>query len=211
MAQVVATVVSTFICTGILNYQMNKIPNVCTPEAADNMSCPGINTFFTASVMWGTIGPARVFGAGGQYTALMACWPLGAAVALGVWYAQRAFPEQKWLRQIHPVLILYGGLIWAPYNLSWVFPSVWISWLSWIWCKNRFLGLWSKYNFVLSAAFTAAISIAGTLIFFTLEMQDISLDWWGNSITDQGCEAKPCVLKHLAPGKHFGPGPGQFS
>jgi hypothetical protein len=49
IAQVVATLVSTFVCTGILNYQLNGIPNVCTSAASFGMSCPGINTFFTAA------------------------------------------------------------------------------------------------------------------------------------------------------------------
>jgi hypothetical protein len=212
MAQVVATILSTFICTGILNYQMIGIPGVCTPEAANSMTCPGINTFFTASVLWGTIGPKKVFGHGGQYTALMAGWPLGVAIPLLVWCLQRKFPRQKWMRQIHPVLLLSGALNWAPYNLSWTFPTVWIGWLSWIWCKNRFVGFWSKYNFVLSAAFTTGISIAAIIIFFGLDMKGRALDWWGNSVVSQGCETmgEPCPLKQLEPGEYIGPGPGQF-
>ncbi|KAK4447793.1 OPT oligopeptide transporter protein-domain-containing protein [Podospora aff. communis PSN243] len=212
MAQVVATILSTFICTGILNYQMTGIPGVCTPDAANSMTCPGINTFFTASVLWGTIGPKKVFGHGGQYTALMVGWPLGVAVPLFVWGVQRTFPKQKWMRQIHPVLLLSGALNWAPYNLSWTFPTVWIGWLSWIWCKNRFVGFWSKYNFVLSAAFTTGISIAAIIIFFGLDMQGRTIDWWGNSVVSQGCETmgEPCPLKQLEPGQYIGPGPGQF-
>lgn len=61
-AQMIATLVSTFVCTGVLNFQMNQIPGVCTPDAPNRFTCPGINTFFTASVLWGTIGPKKVFG-----------------------------------------------------------------------------------------------------------------------------------------------------
>lgn len=73
----IATIVSTFVCVGILNFQMNQIPGVCTPDAPNHYTCPGINTFFTASVLWGTIGPKKVFGVGGQYTAMLLGWPLG--------------------------------------------------------------------------------------------------------------------------------------
>jgi hypothetical protein len=189
---------------------MNSIPNVCTRDAPNNMSCPGINTFFTASVLWGTIGPKKVFGAGGQYTALLVGWPIGVAVPLAFWFIQRRFPKQKWMRQIHPVLLLNGALVWAPYNISWVLPSVWVGWLSWIWCKNRYLAFWSKYNFVLSAAFATAISISATVIFFTLEWNNVDINWVGNTVVSQGCEGDPCVLKELGPGEHFGPGPGEF-
>ncbi|KAK0649302.1 OPT oligopeptide transporter protein-domain-containing protein [Cercophora newfieldiana] len=210
MGQVVATMVSTVICTGILKYQLTSIPGVCTPEAVNSMTCPGVNTFFTASVLWGTIGPKKVFGAGGQYTALLVGWPLGVAIPVIVWALQKRFPSQKWMRQIHPVLLINGALNWAPYNLSWTFPGVWIGWLSWIWCKNRFVGFWSKYNFVLSAAFTCGISVSATIIFFALDMNGHFVDWWGNNVVGQGCEGKACALKTLNPGEHFGPGPGEF-
>lgn len=48
-AQIIATLVSTFVSTGVFNFQMTKIANVCTPEAAFKFTCPGINTFFTAA------------------------------------------------------------------------------------------------------------------------------------------------------------------
>ncbi|KAK3346905.1 OPT oligopeptide transporter protein-domain-containing protein [Lasiosphaeria hispida] len=209
-AQVIGTIISSFVCVAVLNLQMKGIPNVCTKDAPNKMYCPDVNTFFTAAVLWGTIGPKKIFGAGGQYTVLMAGWPIGVAVPLLIWYLRRRFPERKWLRQVQPVVLLYGALVWSPYNLSYVIPSVWMGWLSWIWCKNRFLAFWAKYNFILSAAFASGISIAAVLIFFTLQWNEIEINWWGNNVVYQGCEDKPCVLKKLAPGEVFGPKPGEF-
>lgn len=209
-AQVVATLLSTFICTAVLNFQMNQIPNVCTEQAPNKMTCPGINTFFTASVLWGTIGPTKIFGSGGQYTALMAGWPIGVAIPLILWCLRRRYPATSWLRQVHPVLLLNGACTWAPYSMSYTFPGVWISWLSWIWCKNRFLEFWSKYNFVLASALGAGISLSGIFVFFALQYQDVELNWWGNEVPYMGCEGQPCPLRTLAPGEHFGPGVGQF-
>ncbi|KAJ9149437.1 OPT-domain-containing protein [Pleurostoma richardsiae] len=208
--QLIASIVSTFICTGVLNFQMNQVRDVCTPEAPFKFTCPGINTFFTAAVLWGTIGPKKVFGAGGQYTALLVGFPLGAILPVIFWWAQRRWRHVGWLRQIHPVAILYGPLSWAPYNLSYVIPSVPLAWLSWIYMKNRFLGLWSKYNFVLSASFSSGIAIAAIIIFFSLQWTEISIDWWGNNVVSQGCEGGACTLYTLADGEHFGPGPGEF-
>jgi hypothetical protein len=48
LVQMVATFVSTVVCTGVFNFQMH-IENVCTPAAAFGFTCPGINTFFTAA------------------------------------------------------------------------------------------------------------------------------------------------------------------
>ena len=78
----------------VFNFQMNGIKGVCTAEAAFDMTCPGINTFFTAawvcklveltsSVFWGTFGPPKLFGPGGQYVALLSGFPVGFALPIG--------------------------------------------------------------------------------------------------------------------------------
>ncbi len=209
-AQTIATIVSTLVCVGILNFQMNQIPGVCTKNQPDHYTCPGINTFFTASVLWGTIGPKKVFGSGGQYTALLIGWPIGLLLPLFFWALQRRFPRALWMRQIHPVVMLYGMIYWAPYNLSYVIPSVPIAYFSWIWLKNRHLAFWSKYNFVLSASFSSGIGIAAIIMFFGLQWKSQRLSWWGNDVVSQGCEDEACTLFTLGEGEHFGPGPGQF-
>ena len=143
-AQMIATVVSSLVCTGVLNFQMNQIEGVCTTTQKDHYTCPGINQFFTAAVLWGTIGPKKVFGKGGQYTVLLVGFPLGFVLPFFVYYAQKKFPKQTWLRQTHVVAMLYGAIAWAPYNVSYLWPGVPIGWLSMVYMKKRFLGFWSK-------------------------------------------------------------------
>lgn len=74
--------------------------------------CPGPNTFFTAAVLWGTIGPQKVFGPTGQYGVLLLGFPLGVVVTLLVWAAIKYTPARwgysKYLRQLHPVAMFYG-------------------------------------------------------------------------------------------------------
>lgn len=64
---------------------------------------------------------------------------------------------------------------------------------------------YQKYNFVLSAAFSAGIAISGIIMFFTVGWYNISIDWWGNSVTTLGCEGETCTLKTLADGERFYP------
>jgi OPT family oligopeptide transporter len=211
VAQMIGTLVSTFVCVGVLNFQMNKIPNVCTTEAANRFTCPGINTFFTASVLWGTVGPVKVFGSGGLYTALLVGFPIGFVVPIIFYFIQKKYKRTAWLRQIHPVAIFYGALSWAPYNLSYIWPAVPIAYFSWVYLKTRYLGFWSKYNFVLSASWSSAIAIAGIIIFFTVQWLQVDLDWWGNDVVSQGCEGDACTLMTLNDGDYFGPRIGTFS
>src|SRR5271170_577550 len=54
-AQTIATIVSTTVAMALLNWQVTSIKGVCTPEAQAKFYCPGTSTFFTASVIWGTL------------------------------------------------------------------------------------------------------------------------------------------------------------
>ncbi|KAH0335799.1 OPT-domain-containing protein, partial [Aureobasidium melanogenum] len=204
-AQMTACFVSTFVCTGVLNFQIH-IKDVCTTDAPNRFYCPGNNTFFTASVLWGTLGPHKVFGKGGLYTTLLIGFPVGLVVPPIVYYITRSFPQKKWLRQIHPVAMIYGCLAWAPYNLSYVWPQVPIGFMAMVWLKTRYLACWSKYNYVLSASWSAAIGISAIIIFFSVQYSgNISLDWWGNNVSYQGCEGKACTRLTLGKGEFFGP------
>lgn len=144
-AQVAATLLSTLVCTGVQVYQMNKIPNVCDEiDAPMKLFCWNVDVIFTSSVFWGTIGPRRIWGPGGLYTATLVGFPLGVVTVLVIYFLSTKFSRWTWLRQVHPVVLVYGGILWAPYNMSYLWPAVPISWLSWIYFKKRFLDLWSK-------------------------------------------------------------------
>ncbi len=210
--QMVATLVSTVVCTAVLNFQMNSIPGVCTMDAPNRFTCPFVNSFFTASVLWGTIGPRKIFGPTGQYSLLLLGFPLGLAIALAFWAVKKRFPHHTWLRQVHPVVMLSGAIHWAPYNVGYIWPSVPFAWLSWHYFKKRWAGLWAEYNFVLSSALSSGIAVAGLVIFFAIQWPGIQISWWGNTVSYQGCESRldPCRLKPLAPGEYFGPRIGQF-
>ncbi|KIH94024.1 hypothetical protein SPBR_05582 [Sporothrix brasiliensis 5110] len=212
--QMAATLVSTFVCTAVLNFQMNNIPGVCTMDAPNRFTCPWVNSFFTASVLWGTIGPRKIFGPAGQYTLLLLGFPLGLAIALAFWAAKRRFPRHSWLRQAHPVVLLSGAIHWAPFNLSYVWPAVPFAYLSWQHVKRKWPGLWAEYNFVLSSALSSGIAVAGLVIFFAIQWPGIQISWWGNTVSYQGCESKldPCRLRYLDKDKadYFGPRIGEF-
>ncbi|CAI4219716.1 unnamed protein product [Parascedosporium putredinis] len=179
-AQIVATLLSTVVCTGAQLYQMHKVPNV-------------------------------IWGPNGVYTETLIGFPLGAVAVLVMYLISTKFTKWTWLRQVHPVALIYGGIQWAPYNMSYMWPAVPISWLSWIYFKKRFLGLWSKYNYTLSAAFSTAIAISGIIMYFTVEWYNVKIDWWGTEVNSRGCETTPCILHQLEDmTEYFGPRIGEF-
>ncbi|KHO01579.1 Tetrapeptide transporter, OPT1/isp4 [Metarhizium album ARSEF 1941] len=203
-AQMIATLISTLICTGILKFQM-EISGVCTLNPPMRFRCPGPNTFFTASVLWGTIGPIKVFGKNGQYRWLLLGFPLGVALVLVFYGLKKLWPNNRALRQVHLVAAIAGGLQWAPYSFSYSFPAVPVAWFSWIYIRGRYLDFWSKYNFVLSAALSAGIAISAIIMLFSVQWVGVEIEWWGNTQPSVGCEGKACTIKSLAPGERFYP------
>ncbi|KAJ7897829.1 OPT-domain-containing protein [Mycena leptocephala] len=206
-AQIYATVVSSFVCIAILNFQMTKIAGVCTPEQVDHFICPGINTFFTASVLWGTLGPKRMFGAGGIYNGLLYCFLIGAVIPIPFYVLRKRF---KAFEYVHLPVILAGGLSWAPYNLANVWPAVPVAWVFNVYIKKRYIAWWSKYNYITTTAFSAAIAISAVVIFFAVEWPNVTIDWVGNTRPFDGCDGAGCTRLPIPDSGFFGPGPGEF-
>ncbi|KAM7192197.1 OPT oligopeptide transporter domain containing protein [Rhypophila sp. PSN 637] len=198
-AQMVPTLASTFISIAVLQYQVG-IEKVCTEDAPFRLKCAGINTFFTAAVFWGTVGPRKVFGVGGPYAVTLVGFPIGCVVVAIFYFLSKKWPKNAVLRNAHPVLMLRGGLRWSPGTLAYVWPGVPVAAFSWSYLKKRFLPFWSKYNYIISAAFSCAIAIAAVVIFFALNFNGVELEWWGNDTP--GCDSRPetCKLKTLPEG-----------
>jgi OPT family oligopeptide transporter len=141
--QMWATFVSTLVCTAILNYQMTKIPDVCLPTQKDHFTCPRQNTFFAASVLWGTLGPKKMFGPGAIYNGLLWCFPLGAVLPIPFYFLRKKF---KVFAYFHVPIILTGAFVWGPYNMANIWPAVPVAYVFNYYIRRRYLGWWSKYN-----------------------------------------------------------------
>ncbi|PWY73104.1 OPT oligopeptide transporter [Aspergillus sclerotioniger CBS 115572] len=81
------------------------------------------------------------------------------------------------------------------YNIAYMWSAVVLVYInSMSYLCFRYLAFWSKYNYVLSAAFSTAIALAGIIIFFAT-----------------GREAKYCTRLTLPGGEYFGPRLGSFA
>ncbi|KAJ6496047.1 hypothetical protein C8R45DRAFT_152975 [Mycena sanguinolenta] len=108
-----------------------------------------------------------------------------------------------------PVL-LTGGLIWAPYSLAHIRPAVPIGYLFNVFIKRRYSAWWSKYNYLTTTAFSAAIAVCGIIIFFGIEWPGVEINWGGNTRPFEGCEAMGCARLPIPEQGFFGPGIGDF-
>lgn len=166
------------------------------------MVCLGTHTFFTASVIWGVIGPARIYGDGGIYHPLEYGFIVGALLPVPFYFLAKRFPN-SWVRYIHVPLILGGTLNWAPYNLSYVWPSLIVGFLFNYYVRRHYEIWWQKYAYVLTSSLSCGIGISGLVIFFAVQYKVVNIDWWGNNVPYAGCDSNECPLLAIPEIGHF--------
>lgn len=92
-----------------------------------------------------------------------------------------------------------------------VWPTFVVTWVSFKVVRPRYLAFWSKYNYVLPAAWNCGVAISAIIMFFALAMPGKELSWWGNNVTGLGCEGSGGCPRLDIPAKgYFGPEPGTF-
>ncbi|RID40838.1 hypothetical protein BRARA_J00850 [Brassica rapa] len=195
LAQVVGTLVAVLVYTGTAWWLMVDIPHLCDKSLLPDDSqwtCPMDRVFFDASVIWGLVGPRRMFGDLGEYSAINWFFLVGAITPFFVWLATKAFPAQKWISQIHFPVIL-GATSMMP-------PAMAVNFTSW--CIVAFIfghfvfkykrEWWTKYNYVLSGGLDAGTAFMTILIFLALGRRGIGLAWWGNADDSTNCGLASC-------------------
>jgi hypothetical protein len=191
--QVVGTLIAAFVYLGTAWWLMDTIPNICNIEllSADSpWTCPADHVFYDASVIWGLIGPRRIFGDLGTYSAVNWFFLGGAIAPLLVWLAHKAFPGQKWILLINmPVMIAATNQMPPATAVNY---SAWIlvGFLSGYVVYKYRRDWWERHNYLLSAALDAGLAFMAVLIYLCLGLENISLKWWGNDL--DGCPLASC-------------------
>lgn len=67
-AQLFAVTWLSLVQIATYNFLRGNIKGICTTDQAEGLTCPNAKTFFNASVIWGVVGPKRMFC---QYTCLL--------------------------------------------------------------------------------------------------------------------------------------------
>ena len=62
--QIVAAVVGCFVVPGVQDWMLSNVKDICTPHQADGFICASATTFAQSMLIWGGIGPRRLFSVG---------------------------------------------------------------------------------------------------------------------------------------------------
>ncbi|KAM0941683.1 putative oligopeptide transporter, OPT superfamily [Dioscorea sansibarensis] len=210
VAQLVGTIVTSSVYFGTSWWLLESIPNICNvallPESSP-WTCPGSDVFYYASIIWGVLGPLRMFGKLGLYSKMNYFFLIGALAPVPVWLLSRKFPEKKWIKLINMPI-----LIGATANMP---PSRSVNYITWfvvgfifnVVIYKKYKGWWTRHNYVLSAAMDAGVAFMAILLFFSLQNYNIyGAEWWGNASNDHcpyaSCPTAPGVVADGCPVFH---------
>ncbi|KAF8267603.1 OPT oligopeptide transporter protein-domain-containing protein [Lactarius quietus] len=200
--QVVATVISGTVQLGVQAWLFSNVEDICSPNQKDGFSCPNTNVFGNASIIWGVIGPQRIFAHGQLYYGLLFFFLIGAVLPIIQWALHKRF-KIGLLRYLNfPVIFSPMGFMPPATPINYV-PSVLVCFIFNYVIRRRHFGWWTKYN---------CYAIGVVFIFFTHQYPDngnIGLNsiqnWWGNTVFLNTADAKGTPFKSLSDGQTFGP------
>lgn len=204
--QIITTMIQVFVSLGVVNWQISNVENFCDPEQSQRFSCPNERTYYSASVFWGVIGPKRVFGE--IYPLLKWCFLMGFLISLLLIAIKWRFPR-LFRNTIQPTVIVTGFLnIFAPYNLNYVLPGMYISYAFMYHIRRRYLSWFEKYNYVLTSALDAGVAFSAVIIFFAVQYHPKNISWWGNNVPWEGIDGENgriALIEELPARGFFGP------
>ncbi|XAR52177.1 hypothetical protein NMG60_11020107 [Bertholletia excelsa] len=193
MAQVAGTLVSVVIYQITAWWLMDTIPNLCDTSLLppnSQWTCPMDHVFYDASVIWGLVGPRRIFGDLGVYPKVNWFFAVGAVAPFLVWLVHKAFPKQQWIRMINMPVLLGATAMMPPASsvnyTSWIF----VGFLSGYVVYRYYPKWWERHNYVLSGGLDAGTAFMSVLIFAVMQMTKRELNWWGSS--PDGCPLASC-------------------
>ncbi|MFS8033930.1 putative oligopeptide transporter, OPT superfamily [Helianthus anomalus] len=179
MSQVCGTLISALVHLGT---------SLASPDSP--WTCPSDHVFYDASVIYGLIGPRLIFGDLGYYNSINWSFLVGALAPIIVWLLHKAFPSQKWITLITTPVLL-GATIYMPpatsvnYN-SWIV----VAFLSGFVAYRYHHDWWGRHNYVLSGALDAGLAFMAVLLYVSLDMEGVGLEWWGSK--PDGCPLASC-------------------
>lgn len=195
IVQLVGTVVSSSVYFATAWWLLTTVENICDPKLLPDGSpwtCPGDDVFYNASIIWGVVGPFRMFTKHGIYPEMNWFFLIGLLAPVPVWLLSRQFPKQKWIKLINMPIILGATMAMPPARavnyIAWGAVGIFFN----FYVYRKYKAWWARHNYILSAALDAGVAFLAILLYFTLQSKDIfGANWWGLD-TDDHCPLATC-------------------
>lgn len=208
-SQIIATFFQALVVLGVANWQIQNYEGICTNDQPESFTCPNESVYYSASVIWGVIGPRRVFE--GIYPILKWCFLIGALIPVPFYLAQKYLKRWPVFRNLDSLIIILGFLNYAPYNLSYFTTAFYVSFIFMCVIRRYYVSWFEKYTYVLAGGFSAGLALSGIVIFFAVQFKPVDLAWWGNTVSTAGIDGNDTYRLLPIPDEgYFGPAPGSY-
>ncbi|ORY88573.1 OPT oligopeptide transporter [Leucosporidium creatinivorum] len=202
--QISSTFIAAFVQVGVKRWLVATVEDFCDPQQAALLICPSARVFYSSSIIWGLVGPARQFGIGHLYNPIL-WWLLAGAIAPVVsWALTKRYPN-TWVEYINVPVALTGAIFMPPATginfSSWFLFGFVFQFL----LRRRYYSVWAKFNFVLSAGLDAGTVCSAVFIFFTLMLpKGGTICEWGNNVFAETLDYNGVAYKPLPEEGFFG-------
>ncbi|GJJ75293.1 hypothetical protein EMPS_07651 [Entomortierella parvispora] len=153
-----------------------------------------VQTFWGSGLIYGALGPARMFALDGKYGFVYLGFLIGFVIPVILWGLSKKFPSIQWSK--FNVAIIAGGMGAFPNGyVVGVLPSLIVALIFQYYIFRYHKGWWKKYVFILSAALDTGAAFTGLIIFLFLgggispKLSVTIPSWWANHYTDDGDNA----------------------
>ncbi|TDL22395.1 glutathione transporter [Rickenella mellea] len=205
--QVIAALLAVIVVVVVQESMFSNIPDFCDPHQADQFTCPRTRTYASAAIIWGGIGPKRIFSSGAPYHIVTFGFLLGAVLPIPFYYLAKRYPLSI-LRYIN-VAVATTAIIYLPTStLVSVAASLAVGSVFQFYLRRRHFRWWSRYNYITSGALDGGVAIATIVNFLTLQLPrsgTIEFKWWGNTVWQNTADFNGAPLITLKAGETFGP------
>ncbi|KAI8869615.1 hypothetical protein GQ42DRAFT_106044, partial [Ramicandelaber brevisporus] len=168
ICMVAGCIVAIVVQVNVAYWVLENVRGVCVEGTGSLWNCGGAGTFYSASIIFGAIGPHRVFNEQSYSVALHGFW-IGLVLPVPVYLAARRYQQiASWISNIHIPAILSAAQVLPPMP-----PSGFVGWfvVGFIvnYCLKRWQPMiWQRHAFSVSAALDLGTVVAGVVIYFAV-------------------------------------------
>ncbi|KAM0346295.1 hypothetical protein ACHAPU_005725 [Fusarium lateritium] len=108
VAQLTACIVESLTQNAVVLWMLHHVKDICESYQPDKYTCPQGRVNFSSSIVWGAVGPARLYNVGKIYSGLLHFFWLGALLPVLTFFFSKKFPNSNFLNNLHWPLFFAG-------------------------------------------------------------------------------------------------------
>lgn len=146
VAQLTACIVGSLTQNAVVLWMLNNVDEICESDQKNRYTCPQGRVNFSSSVIWGAIGPARLYSIGKMYSGLLHLFWIGALLPVVTYFLKKKFPSSNFLANLHWPLFFAGtGNVPPATGINYTSAFA-VSFIFNKWIRNKYPHWWGKVS-----------------------------------------------------------------